>query len=78
MEPFNRVKVLLLVLLARQQVNAFSMVSELTAKHISWSFTYGLRSTESFNFDIDVGASIWRVRAYGGKYETCLLISYFA
>lgn len=57
MEPFNPVKVLLLVLLARQRVNAFSMVSELTAKHISWSFTYGLRSTESFNFDIDVAVT---------------------
>lgn len=35
MEAFNPVKVLLVVLLARQQVNGFSMVSEPTAKHIS-------------------------------------------
>lgn len=57
MEAFNPVKVLLVVLLARQRVNGFSMVSESTAKHISWSFTYGLHSTESFNFDIDIGVT---------------------
>lgn len=57
MEPFNPVKVLLVVLLARQRVNAFSTVSELTAERISWTFTYGLRSTESFNFDTDIGVT---------------------
>lgn len=57
MEPLNPVKVLLVVLLARQRVNAFSTVSELTAKRISWSFTYGSRSTESFNSDTDIGVT---------------------